>query len=375
MPFKRKSNKSWPPCVYENNGSVIYRPRIPQKLRDMINTTKAGFLSPPVVLGRATDPVPTIMRRYLEAAESIASAGERDRGTVQWLADKYFASREFTRLRQTTQQDYLVKLCKFLVFPTKIKGASNKPLLVGEWPLESITQPKLRNLPDEMLSDYEAKGMSGRSTVNGQFRVFSTVIKYGLQHFETLGLPSNPCIGVRLHKENQRNRYVTDHEFELQWNVALRDGADYLPWLFELAYLLASRSVEIGDLLKTSATDGGIIVERRKGSKTNIISWSPRLKIAYECALELSEKRDKKSPYLLTSANGEKLCHSTLQSAMARLKKKMTAAGLGETFWTLHDLKRKGISDSKDKNIGGHKTVEMQQRYNTKIEVFEPPSY
>jgi hypothetical protein len=67
----------------------------------------------------------------------------------------------------------------------------------------------------------------------------------------------------------------------------------------------------------------------------------------------LQEKREKLSPYLLTSANGEKLCHSTLQSAMARLKKKMAAAGLGETFWTLHDLKRKGISDSKNKNIGG----------------------
>jgi hypothetical protein len=61
----------------------------------------------------------------------------------------------------------------------------------------------------------------------------------------------------------------------------------------------------------------------------------------------LQEKREKQSPYLLTSANGEKLCHSTL-----------------------HDLKRKGISDSKNKNIGGHKTVEMQQRYNTKVEVF-----
>lgn len=173
-----------------------------------------------------------------------------------------------------------------------------------------------------MLADYEQKGMSCKSTVNGQFRVFSAIMSYGLQYFETLGLSSNPCIGVRLLKENQRNRYVTDMEFEMQWNFAISHGADYLPWIFELGYLLASRSIEVGDLLKTSATDEGIIVEQRKGSKTNIVAWSERLRIAYEHALELNEKREKKSPYLLTAANGEKLCHSTLQSAMARLKKK-----------------------------------------------------
>lgn len=53
----------------------------------------------------------------------------------------------------------------------------------------------------------------------------------------------------------------------------------------------------------------------------------------------------------------------------------MVAAGVGDIFWTLDDLKRKGISDAKNKNIGGHKTAEMQQRYNTKIEVVEPPNY
>lgn len=305
----------------------------------------------------------------------MAAAGERNKGTVQWLSDKYMASRKFSKLRQTTQQDYIVKLRKFLSFESKIVGAGNKPLLVGDWPVASITQPKLRQLLDAMLSDYEAKGMSGKSTVNGQFRVFSAMMAYGLQYFETLGLPSNPCIGIDLFKENQRNRYVSDQEFELQWNFAISTGPDYLPWTFEFAYLLASRSVEVGDLLKTSATDTGIVVERRKGSKTNLVAWSPRLRIAYEQALELSAKRGKESPYLLTSANGEKLSHSTLQSAMARLKKKMAAAGMGKVYWSLHDLKRKGISDAKNKNIGGHKTVEMQQRYDIKMEIIQPPGY
>ncbi len=166
MPFKRKSHKSWPPCVYENNGTVVYSPRVPKKLRDKIPTTKSGFLSPPVVLGKANDPVSTIIRRYLEAAENIASAGERDKGTAQWLANKYFASREFSRLRATTQQDYITKLNKSLSFETSIKGPNDKPLTVGQWPIESVTLPKLRNLIDKMLDNYEKQGMSGKSTGN-----------------------------------------------------------------------------------------------------------------------------------------------------------------------------------------------------------------
>ena len=58
---------------------------------------------------------------------------------------------------------------------------------------------------------------------------------------------------------------------------------------------------------------------------------------------------------------------------MQRLKKKMVKKGLGEIYWTIHDLKRKGISDAKDKGIGGHKSESMKTRYATKIESFEPP--
>lgn len=43
-------------------------------------------------------------------------------------------------------------------------------------------------------------------------------------------------------------------------------------------------------------------------------------------------------------------------------------------YWTLHDLKRKGISDSENKRIGGHKTEAMRQRYNVKTETFTAPN-
>ena len=69
----------------------------------------------------------------------------------------------------------------------------------------------------------------------------------------------------------------------------------------------------------------------------------------------------------------KKITQNTLQTAMRRLKKKMIERGLENIYWTAHDLKRKGISDSKDKGIGGHRSEQMKAQYNTKLEKFAPP--
>lgn len=315
------------------------------------------------------------MRRYLAAAEDIANLGEKGKGTIQWLVNKYLTSSKFASREPVTQKDYTAKLNKLLTFETKIKGIDGKHMQVGQWPLEVVTKPKIRNLMDDMMLDYQARGRDGKSTINGQIRVLSAVFKWGLQHFETIGIQSNPCHGVELFIENKNTRYVSHEEFELQWNYAAEYGADYLPIVFELAYLLASRSVEVSDLRKDSSTDKGIIVERRKGSDTNIIAWSPRLQHAYDNAVELQKTRKKDSPYLITASSGQQLTMSALKSAMGRLKSKMIQDGYGDIFWTMHDLKHKGITDAKDKAVGGHATEEMKRRYNHEIKIIEPPSF
>jgi len=90
-------------------------------------------------------------------------------------------------------------------------------------------------------------------------------------------------------------------------------------------------------------------------------------------AMDIARKREMKSIYLLTNRTGRKLRTDGVQSAMARLKKKMIEEGHGRVFWTLHDLKRKVITDVKDDRIAGHRSEKMRQRYNLKIESFEPP--
>lgn len=370
MPRKRKKNNNWPKYVYDNNGTVIYRPWIPVEKRHLHETDKNGFLRPPIKLCKLSDPERILYRAYAAAADRIAQAGETDKNTLGWLKKQYLKSKRFAQLKPGTQDDYEQKLNKMLSFPVKVNGKAGK---VEDIHISTLTKPLLRRLLDRMLDDYQKNGMSGLSTVNGQFRCLSAMLRYGIQYHDNIGIETNPCIGIELHKENKRDRYVTDKEYKIQLEHARKKGADYLPVLFELAYLLASRSIEVTDLLKANVTEEGIRVERRKGSKTNIITWSPRLKAAYDEAIALQKKREKLSPYVFPNSKGQKFSRSGLQSAMARFKKSMIEAGLGDIFWTLHDLKRKGMTDAKNKNIGGHKTQAMKDLYDQSVERIAPP--
>lgn len=202
----------------------------------------------------------------------------------------------------------------------------------------------------------------------------------------------NPIRGLRALKENVRDRYVTDSEYHQQLEIA-QDVADYLPVVMELTYLFSARGVEITDLeIKHTKQidDAGVPVVqviRRKGSKTTFIERNARVDAAIESAMELHRKRKVSGKYLVPGVRGAKLHKSTLDEAMQRLKKRMielkitscqsNANGRDENesplYWTLHDLKRKGISDSENKHIAGHKSEAMRQRYNVKTETFAAP--
>ncbi len=109
--------------------------------------------------------------------------------------------------------------------------------------------------------------------------------------------------------------------------IASEDDKSILPIIFELTYLTAAH--------------GKAAMERHQHHK--ILPIDP--------------------PLLLTRA-GDRLTRSGLNSAMQRLKKKMADHGLEDTYWNLHLLKSKSVSDSKDKRIAGHRSEAMRERYN-----------
>jgi integrase len=178
---------------------------------------------------------------------------------------------------------------------------------------------------------------------------------------------------VKKFKVDENERYVTDEEYDIQYKIAA-EQSEYLPFFFELTYLIASRGVETLDL-RTSHIDpdpinGGIYVARRKGSKNNFIEWSDRLYKAYQAAVSMLEKHkaNGRDVPLIISSTGHKLSMSGLRTAMHRLKEKMEERKLTNIFWSLHLLKSKGVSDAESDHIAGHKTERMRNKYKTKIE-------
>ncbi len=78
--------------------------------------------------------------------------------------------------------------------------------------------------------------------------------------------------------------------------------------------------------------------------------------------------------HLILNAGGGPLKKDTLDTAMQRVKARMDDSGLASTWWTLHDLKRKGLTEASDKTIAGHRTEAMRQRYNVGLDRIEPPA-
>ena len=110
------------------------------------------------------------------------------------------------------------------------------------------------------------------------------------------------------------------------------------------------------------------MVERTKGSKTNIVEYSERLEDAIRRALKLHKRFA--SQYLIPGINNDQLKESTLNTAMQRLRKRCVEKGI-EPF-ALHDLKRTAHTDAEDDRLTGHKTEAMKNRYRVKPEIVKP---
>lgn len=134
--------------------------------------------------------------------------------------------------------------------------------------------------------------------------------------------------------------------------------APYLWALMEIAYLCRLRAVEVVNLTEANALEAGILTNRRKGSRDNVVRWNARLRHAWSAALAARNTRWQKkgravpldlarSP-LFVGTGVDALTRSGLDSAWHRMM--MTAVDAGvitqEEKFGLHDLKRRGITDT-----------------------------
>ena len=349
------------PAVEVANGRIVYRPYIKKADRtDDTQVDRKGRLAPPVLLGKVGDDPDAIMRAYLKAKGTLEKTRAAKLHTLRWVMEQYMTSRQYSELAPNTRRRN-EKLQVILQQPIEING---QPDELGNLHVLDVDKPLFNAIKEKRFKLRQEMGQKGNVQTNREISLISSALSWAVNYIPGLGIDINPLLGIKKLAEQPNTRYVTDEEYQTQFAIAVEEKNSVLPLLFELAYLTAARGIEVINLKVSDCTEEGIYIRRTKGSKDNIILWSPRLKQAYVDALERHKKHKilPIDPPLLISRDSCPCTSSGINSAMQRLKRKMEKRGLAHIYWHLHLLKSKGVSDAENDRIAGHKSEAMRER-------------
>lgn len=174
---------------------------------------------------------------------------------------------------------------------------------------------------------------------------------------------TNPCVGIKRHKEQARGRYMSDEEFQ-----AIRGAAEHraIPAIMDLCFLTGQRISDILSLRNDQITKDGISFVQQKTKAKLVVRMTPDLEAAIKLARQAHPQRiGKPDTYetLLYTRGGKPYSYGTIKDAFNRAKE---LAGVPDV--TLHDLRAKSLTDAnregKDaQKLGGHTDRRMTERY------------
>ena len=357
-----------PQYVTKKRNRYVLRQYIKTNQRGLIKTDKYGYATP-VTLCHVSDHAHMLYAAYAAAMKQFEFQIEDKYLTLNWLCAEYMKSQMFIKLEPSTQKRY-VGCQVILKHPAKIDGVE---ATLGDCRADHVNRVLIRKILDKRFIDYQINGKKGGAQCNQEKALLSAMFRYGGQYVEELAEIRNPTHGVAKFDVAIRKRYVTDAEYETQYSIAQQESPPYLPIVMELSYLLAARGIEVHRLQIKDAIEEGVIVDRRKGSKTTIVRWSDRLHKAWMMALKLHEKKPQPDDKLLLSTLGTPVAQSTIDDAWFILKQIMEKKGLEKVYFQQHDLKKKGVSDAPDDRIAGQSEA-MRRQYTVKYKQYEPPA-
>jgi integrase len=290
---------------------------------------------------RLAGPTATL-REIWDAYEAITRP--EPAGTLSALVATFEQSTDWADLAESTRRDYRICAAAILGAVTKA-GTPVRDTRPADW------------TPGAVRSYVDRRAESSRSRANHELRYLRRLFAWA---YERDQIPTNPARGVKTLKEASRNRYVAEGEY-IAFLTFVAPRFPYLVPLSELAYLCRLRVSEVCDLKRADITPEGLFAARRKGSKDALTGWTPRLKAAVEGALSLHGPIA--SLYLIPGPTHGRMSESTIQTAWQR---SMVAwAQLGNERFTIHDLKRAGISDAEGDKLAasGHRSIAMLKVY------------
>lgn len=209
---------------------------------------------------------------------------------------------------------------------------------------------------------------------------------------------ANPCKGIEAATERKQRTLPTHAAIAAVTTFAQERGAlqartegsvaPYLWLVIELAYLCRLRGIEVITLTDANLTADGIRTNRTKGSRDNVVRWTPRLRAVVDAALEERKRAtpaNRPTPiaaearHLIVGEGGTPLRKSSLDSAWQRMIRAAIDAGViaQDQRFALHAMKHRGITDTPgtrgEKQLAsGHKTAAMLDVYDHSVPTVDP---
>ncbi len=324
---KRKFQK-YPKYVYDNNGTIVYRPRVD------------GILQKPVRLGNRDTPLSQIWANY----EALIG---KSHDTLQYVVDQYFEGDDFKNLKSYREVRRSLEA---------LLGQKVGDRVFGQILIADISPGVIRR-----YLDY-------RNNVAGNREISYLSKAWSYCYERDIVTKPNPCKGVRRKTESPRTRYVTDDEYQIVFDLA----PDYIKTAMELAYLCRMRLSETLDTRVRDITDKGLLTRRLKGSNNAITLWSDKLRKVVDRGLK-GHIRVSEMP-IVNDGKGSTIRLEKFKTAWQRLMRTVQSKGI-ERF-TFQDLKAKGVSDFEGdkKKASGHKSDSMVAVYDRKLPEIESTS-
>lgn len=306
-----------------------------------------------------------------------------DTTSLDYLFSQFHGSDQFKQLSPKTHEDY--EYCRSVLsqFPTKL----DRPL--GKLAVRRFTAPMIQRIIDKLAE-------SGPSKAAHCLRYLRRVMQWGRNRGY---VDDNPARGLEAPKERKQRRLpdpiimngLIQRAQELGQLQRGQKGAcpPYLWIVMELGYLCRLRGIETITLTDANELPEGVLTNRRKGSRDNIVAWTPRLRSSWNTAKAVRagiwEKRKtavnlqpERRP-IIVGAGGRALSKSGLDSAWQRFITAAIEDGVltQEQRFGLHDFKRRGITDTKgtraDKQeASGHRDESMLDVYDLSVPTVRP---
>lgn len=333
-------------------------------------------------------PGPKASRRKIADASALMSDLHRvmeqlsgvDRRSLDFVMGLFAKSEKFKSLAPATRDGYE----KYRKVASEFPTAAGK---LGALAVRGLSAPLMQKIIDKIAD--QGTPTKANSLLRYLRRMFRWAKNRGYCDI-------NPCAGLEQAKERKLRRLPNDQVLKNLADFARSRGgftahrkgalAAYLWPAVELMYLCRLRGIEVITLMEDAESPTGILTNRVKGSRDNVVAWTPRLAEAWAM---IKERRDaiwqsRRIPIpmlardrcIFVNQTGGPLKKSSFDSAFQRLMKLAIEEGVmtEEQRFGPHDLKRKGITDTKGtrgekQQASGHKSQQMLDVYDFDVPV------